>query len=511
MLRASRAGWILSLIIASSMLLVSCDSASPTPTPTQIVLRGGVPSVAVVGAVAGAPVIEIQAADGRGVRGVPFAVLVEGGGTLSGGSRRSESGPTSIGTWTLGMLAGEQALTVTADGLPALRIVLDARPGPAASMVAVGAVSGLSAEPNGVVPGPLAVLVKDSFGNAVPGVPVTVTVSDGGTVSALTLQTDGAGRAAVDSWRLGPAPGAQTLTFQTAGVAPVRFTARANRPFTIELRFIGEAASATVREAFVAAADRVGRIITHDIPPFTLSAFDYAAQCDLPGATVLDGAVDDLVVYVAVMAIDGPGRTIGLGGPCIARPGSILPIAGDVILDSADLPALIAAGQLGDVVLHELLHVVGIGTIWGPAPFGQDRVSGYGGGDPQFTGPSARAAFAAAGGAMSDLGVPVENLGGAGTRDAHWRESVLGAELMTGTLQSGQANPLSAITIAALGDLGYGVSLTEADAFSLRVLAHAVTAAEGVQASMAGVVGDVRALRFVARPDGGLRPVAPSR
>ena len=51
--------------------------------------------------------------------------------------------------------------------------------------------------------------------------------------------------------------------------------------------------------------------------------------------------------------------------------------------------------------------------------------------------------------------VPVENIGGPGTADAHWRESVFDNELMTGFLNSGVANPLSVVSIASLADVGY--------------------------------------------------------
>jgi len=43
---------------------------------------------------------------------------------------------------------------------------------------------------------------------------------------------------------------------------------------------------------------------------------------------------------------------------------------------------------------------------------------------------------------------------------------VLDAELMTPILNSGRANPLSAISIESLADLGYTVDVTKAEAFS---------------------------------------------
>ena len=56
--------------------------------------------------------------------------------------------------------------------------------------------------------------------------------------------------------------------------------------------------------------------------------------------------------------------------------------------------------------------------------------------------------------------------GSAGTRDGHWRESVFGTELMTGWVTRG-SNPLSALTIASLVDLGYGANSSAASGYVL--------------------------------------------
>jgi len=62
--------------------------------------------------------------------------------------------------------------------------------------------------------------------------------------------------------------------------------------------------------------------------------------------------------------------------------------------------------------------------------------------------------------------VPVENSGGAGTVDAHWRESVMGKELMTGYV-SITSNPLSSITVGSLADMGYTVIYSYADPYTV--------------------------------------------
>ncbi|MXX54339.1 MAG: hypothetical protein F4106_08740 [Gemmatimonadetes bacterium] len=51
--------------------------------------------------------------------------------------------------------------------------------------------------------------------------------------------------------------------------------------------------------------------------------------------------------------------------------------------------------------------------------------------------------------------------------DGHWRESVMGNELMTPATQLGESAPLSAITIQTLADLGYRVNVGLADSYSL--------------------------------------------
>jgi hypothetical protein len=75
--------------------------------------------------------------------------------------------------------------------------------------------------------------------------------------------------------------------------------------------------------------------------------------------------------------------------------------------------------------------------------------------------------------------VPVEATGGEGTAGVHWREDVLGEELMTGWL-SGPAQPLSLTTVRSLEDLGYEVDPAAAEPFAVRGALRALRSAEGV-------------------------------
>ena len=66
-----------------------------------------------------------------------------------------------------------------------------------------------------------------------------------------------------------------------------------------------------------------------------------------------------------------------------------------------------------------------------------------------------------AGGVLLDR-VPLENTGGAGTAGSHWRRAVFGNELMNGFAGSG-LQPLSLLTVQAMGDLGYVVATSAAE------------------------------------------------
>ena len=53
--------------------------------------------------------------------------------------------------------------------------------------------------------------------------------------------------------------------------------------------------------------------------------------------------------------------------------------------------------------------------------------------------------------------------GGAGTADAHWRESTFQTELMTGFV--GAFNPFSIMSIQSLADVGYSTNQNAADSY----------------------------------------------
>lgn len=219
--------------------------------------------------------------------------------------------------------------------------------------------------------------------------------------------------------------------------------------FQIDVVFPDSSLTATQQAAFAAAAARWEQIITGDIP-------DVAASPSRWGA-----AVDDVRITATGADLGGPGGVLGSAGPEYLRNGTSLPITGSMEFDTADLPGLEANGSLGSVILHEMGHVLGFGTIW----TNKGLLTGAGGSNPRYTGASATAEFNTIFTADS-TSIPLEATGGAGTRDSHWRDSTFLNELMTGYISSG-SNPLSRITAAQFIDLGYpGVVLSAADSYT---------------------------------------------
>jgi hypothetical protein len=159
-----------------------------------------------------------------------------------------------------------------------------------------------------------------------------------------------------------------------------------------------------------------------------------------------------------------------------------LPAVGQLSVDEDDLQALEARDQLENLLLHELAHVLGFGSsIWRTKGLLRNpSLPSSRGADTHFSGAAAIAAFDQVGGDQYFSGdkVPVENReGGSGTQDSHWRQSVFVNELMTGFLLPG-ANPLSRVTIASLGDLGYEVDQAGADQFLIRLTPLAAVAGD---------------------------------
>jgi hypothetical protein len=326
---------------------------------------------------------------------------------------------------------------------------------------------------------PLTVQVNDATGHPISGVTVGFTVAaELGTLGSPTGITGANGRTSTTLTVLGSGP-----IPVTAGVAATtlttQFTETGVSPFAIELQFL-TTPTATQQQAFIAAQQRWQGLIVGDVPNIQLTAT--AGQCGT-NSPAINRVVDDVVILVTLEPIDGVNGVLGQAGPCFIRPTSRLPVLGLMRFDTADLDVIESGGLLQPVILHEMGHVLGFGTIWTYPELdllADASLPPTNGTDPHFTGAQALSAFNAVGGSNYNASakVPVENTGGTGTADAHWRESVFGSELMTGFIEASDS-PLSRVSVASMADLGYAVNLAGADPYTLapglRAFAHRKT------------------------------------
>lgn len=239
-------------------------------------------------------------------------------------------------------------------------------------------------------------------------------------------------------------------TYEAVADAKIaKAVANTESPFKIAVRFLG-GLTANQQRAFETAADRWARVIVGDLP-----------------SVVIDGEViDDILIFAEGRNIDGVGGILGQAGPSRLRPASagrtaFIPALGKMAFDTADLANMEQNNTLIDVITHEMGHVLGIGTIW---TF-KNLLQGAGTSNPTFTGGQAQIEYGRLRG-TSATPVPVANVGGPGTADSHWRELVFRNELMTGSI-AGINNPLSALTVASLQDLGYEVDVNAAELYNL--------------------------------------------
>ena len=334
---------------------------------------------------------------------------------------------------------------------------------------------------------------------------------------AYTYRVDNPSVATVTSGGIvtGIATGKATLTVATGTGSvqiPISVAQLQTNGFTIDLRFIGNV-STTVRQAAIQAAARWEQVISAPLIPYHIVI---AANACGNGIPAIDTTETNMIIIIQTDSIDGRAKTVGLGGPCVIRDDSPqLTALGTLTIDTADVAGLAQQGILVGVITHEMGHILGIGTLWSDrsvrdsTTFFPNTAAGLGGANPVFIGHTARVASAALGfTADSSLGVPIENAGtvGDGTRDAHWRASVFGHELMTGTIHNG-LNPLSLVTIQALGDFGYTVVPEAADDFDV---ANATNPSAFVQPS-ATVSMQIRETllfpRFTVTRAGRMRPI----
>jgi len=414
------------------------------------------------------------------------------------------------------------------------------KPGPPARMELTSG-DGLSALAGTAIATPLSVTVRDAKGMLVPNVTVSFAVTaGGGSVNPASATTNANGVAGGVTWTIGKLGGAQTAT-ATVDTVIKTFSASTQSQFTVVLRFFGPAMPAAAQAAFTNAANRIRAALVGQLSSVPLNGVNLSG-CGVNGLTdVLNETATGVIIYAAFAPVDGAGKILAQSGPCLIRGTTTFPVVGVMKFDEADWTGSLTTGRFESVVLHEMNHVVGFGTIWEDKsllktptwsfPFPQtypDSAVLTGSVDPRFTGAAAMAQCTTLGGTANHCtangGVAVETCGDPGTADGHWREMfttnctggsartpvggtpAFDSELMTGYAEATAAMPWSTMTIASFQDLGYTVNLLAADAFTVpSLMSYAAMRAQEEAFAAEHATEQLLRPRFTVGADGSVR------
>jgi alpha-tubulin suppressor-like RCC1 family protein len=210
-------------------------------TPATVVATTATAQNGTAGLAVGArPTVLVSDASTNPVPGVSvtFAMTV-GGGTVTGASATTNaSGLATVGSWTLGQVAGPNALTASVAGIAAVPFTASGNPGLPSDLVIINMPA---AGQSGVVLSPApAVQLTDAFGNPVnqSGLAITVALAIGGgnLAGSLTIGTDASGQATFSNLVITGAIGNRALTFSGSGITAATsslFNLAAGSPTTI--------------------------------------------------------------------------------------------------------------------------------------------------------------------------------------------------------------------------------------------------------------------------------------
>ena len=244
---------------------------------------------------------------------------------------------------------------------------------------------------------------------------------------------------------------AHVSALQNMGVTVV-FDSFRKGDFDVELIFVGSFAEKH-RNMMQYVARRWMAVIVEELPDYEFIQ-GWSGRCGDHTYEITAGErIDDLRIYMTTFGEDDHPTAVGWGGPSLLREETHLPVLGCVgfNLESANL---LTTG------LHEVGHVLGFGTVWRDLGLIQDLSRDDPNADTHFNGPLAIVAFDDAGGTgYTGAKVPVKKMDG-----AHWRGEVFERGELMLPWGGGQ---LSAVTVQSLADLGYGVDVSQADAFTL--------------------------------------------
>jgi len=202
--------WSMTAIgFVAATLATSACSGDGTGTTARVAgaitaVSGDAQTDTVVGTLPNRLVVQVADQQGNVLPGaaVTWSTL---DGILDSTTTHTDAGGQASAAWTLGATPGPMTATATVAGLAAVTFHASARVGAPAAIYFSG--NGQLAAAGTPLAAPILVLLKDRFGNPVPGATVNWSVlSGGGSLGASTTTTDTTGQAQV-TWTLGPTPG----------------------------------------------------------------------------------------------------------------------------------------------------------------------------------------------------------------------------------------------------------------------------------------------------------------
>jgi YVTN family beta-propeller protein len=371
---ATVGAWTLGTVTGTDTMTASAGSLAGSPVTFTVDARPGPPSPATSVVTAGASTIPA----GSSLAAVLATKDQYGNALTSGGAgvAFTRSGGTSTGTFGAvvdsgngrytAAFTGETAGTATTIGatiggtavsspLPTVTVT----PGPP-SHVASTAGNGLTATVGTATQVAPAVVVRDAYDNAVPGVGVTFTVTGGaGSVSPATpVTTDAAGKAAADKWILGLTVGPNALT-ATAGGASAVFGATGTLPTLLTTVPLGDASMGR-SPAGIAVNPTTNRV--------------YVANTAGGTVTVLDGGTNTPLASIAVgtgptnVAVNATTNTVYVAlstDSLVEISGATNTVTGGASFPAGSNPSGLAVNEKTDQIYVSLVHYDAVAKVDG--------------------------------------------------------------------------------------------------------------------------------------------------
>lgn len=217
-------------VLLLAIAVTGCSKETEPSAPTTLAANSSATVAATVGVpVSPSPSVIVKDQHDKPMAGVAVTFTVaSGGGSVTGGAATTGAdGVATVGSWVLGTATGQNVLTVASGTLAPVTFTATASAGaPSAVTKAAGDLG--SAVVGSALATPPSVVVKDAFGNPVPGVNVTFAIGTGGGSLTNPTRTTGAdGTATVGSWTLGTVATTNTVTANAGSLPTVTFVATA--------------------------------------------------------------------------------------------------------------------------------------------------------------------------------------------------------------------------------------------------------------------------------------------